>query len=203
MIGLVKHFAASLAICAALIPIPALSSLIAPTGKVQCAQGEYVVGLSGRTGAWIDAVGPICARQFGPQHARPLVGGAGGGLNQKSCHAGSAVSRWLVDYVKRGDADAAVADRVWVECVTLSPPHRSTSAVFLLEGQNNLSRGGRIEGQCARGDLATGLTVWTTLDGAYVTRIEMDCAPAPKESSIPTLKPTDPVSPNIRIPSRP
>jgi hypothetical protein len=100
-------------------------------------------------------------------------------LNQQSCHAGSAVSRWHIDYVKRGAAVAAVADRIWVECVTLAPPHAPTSAGVLLGGQNDLSRGGRKEGQCAKGDLATGITVWTTLDGAYVTGIDMDCARAP------------------------
>src|SRR5690348_14350611 len=92
MTELAKHFGlATLAIGIALVSAPALASLIAPT-RVQCAGDEYVVGLTGRTGYWIDAVGPICARWDErtfqsvrrPQSRRP-VGGGGGGMNQQSC----------------------------------------------------------------------------------------------------------------------
>ena len=175
--------AAALAIVAAIAPTPVGASLTAPT-IVQCGEREYVVGLNGRTGLWIDAAGPICARWDDrtllsvPGRPRRLVGGRGGGSNAQSCPAGSAISAWRAESIIQGDA--AFADRVSVQCRTLAPPHDVTAAAVLFGGQNQLRRGGQPRvGRCPEGELATGVSVWTNHDGRFVIDVAMRCGRAP------------------------
>jgi hypothetical protein len=176
--------AAILAVVAAIVAAPAISTLVAPT-EVQCGEREYVVGLNGRTGLWIDATGPICARwddrTFQPILGRPKrpVGGPGGRSNQQSCPAGSAINGWRVESIIEGDA--AFADGVSAQCQTLAPPHDVTAAAVRFGGQNTLRRaGGRPKvGRCPEGELATGISVWTSLDGRFVTDVSMRCGRAP------------------------
>jgi hypothetical protein len=179
--------AAALAIVIAIVPTPAGASLIAPT-NVQCGEREYVVGLSGRTGLWIDAAGPICARwddrtfQSVPGRLQRPVGGPGGGSTQQSCPAGSAISGWRVESIVQGDA--AFADRVSVQCQTLAPPHDVIASAVRFGGQNQLRRGrAPREGQCPAGELATGVSVWTSRDGRSVTDVAMRCGRAPSVAS--------------------
>ena len=176
--------AAALAIATALAPFPALPSLTAPT-QVQCGNGEFVVGLTGRTGSWIDAVGPICAgwndrnSQTIPGRPRRPVGGPGRGSNAQFCPAGSAMSALWVGWILQNDA--AFADVVAFTCHMLAPPHNPTSVAVRFAGQNNLRRGmGRPTViKCPEGQLATSISVWTSSDGRFVTDVSMRCGPAP------------------------
>ena len=175
--------AALIALAATLRPIPAHASLSAPQDAARCT-GEYVVGLTGRTGLWLDAVGPLCAgwdgRAFQPTPGRRSlgVGGKGGAPRQQTCPAGSAIAGWEVESVLQGDAD--FTDKLTVHCQTLAPPHNDTG-FFLMAGQNNLRRaaGGPRAGKCPANQLATSVSVWTSLDGAFVKNVDMRCAAAP------------------------
>lgn len=167
----------------ALIPRPALPSLTASI-IVQCNEGEYIVGLTGRTGAWIDAVGPVCYRwderslQPQPGHPKRPAGGPGGGINKQFCPGGTAVSGWRVDKVL---VDQAVyADRISVDCSTLAPPHDPARASVIFGGQNTLRHAAHPDvGKCPPGKLARGLSVWVNSDGRFVVDAKMDCADAP------------------------
>jgi hypothetical protein len=54
-----------------------------------------------------------------------------------------------------------------------------------MAGNNNLRRGagGPTVGKCPVNELVTSLSVWTTLDGAFVTDVSMRCASAPRTFS--------------------
>jgi hypothetical protein len=77
--------------------------------EVRCPAGEFLVGLYGRTGAWIDQVGPICARfsqpsyTAGEQTRAPARGGNGGGPNEQSCESDSAIRSAAIELVDSGD----------------------------------------------------------------------------------------------------
>lgn len=166
-----------------LMPRVAVASLTVST-TVQCGPGEYVVGLTGRTGAWIDAIGPVCTRwdnrtfQSVPGRAKRPVGGPGGGGNQQLCPAGSAIAAWQLEKIIADQA--AFVDRVTVQCQTLAPPRTPTEA-RVFGGQNNLprGRGGPAKGRCPTGQLATGVHAWVSDDGRFVTNVGMTCGPAP------------------------
>jgi hypothetical protein len=163
--------------------------LIGPQ-SLACRDGEYVVGLAGRTGSWIDAVAPVCARwdgrRFQPVSPRtgPLGGGRGGGPNQQSCPAGSAVAAWKVEAIRAGDQ--GFAEAVSAQCRTLAPPHALTPAGFRLAGTGGLPpvlRQPRQE-SCPSGQLATGVYAWGSLDGRFVTDVKMRCGAAPFVQSV-------------------
>jgi len=174
-----------LAMAAAFMAFPAAASLT--VGKdAACAKGQWVTGLTGKAGLWIDAVGPTCAgwndRSRLPTDGRAgrPVGGNGGGATTQGCPAGSAISAWEVAKVRQGDA--AFADRVTFQCSTLAPPQTVTEAAVSFGGSNNLPRGkGKPQkGRCPAGELATSLSVWTSSDGRFVTDVSMRCARAPR-----------------------
>jgi len=90
--------AALAALAALLLPFCARAALIAAQ-EAECGKGEYVVGLTGRVGLWIDAVGPRCAswdaRTYQAIAGRPrrVIGGTRGGENEQACAPGSAHQR--------------------------------------------------------------------------------------------------------------
>jgi hypothetical protein len=184
-----KHVAIGIIVLASIGSLPASASLIAPQTQ-DCPAGQYVVGLSGRTGWWIDAIVPVCAPwdgrllQAGSPHARLPVGGHGGGSNQQSCPAGSAVAAWKVEGVRAGDQ--AFAEAVSVQCRTLAPPHGLTPAGFRFAGGGNLPPVLRPPQQesCPAGQLATGVYAWVSLDGRFITDVKMRCGAAPFVQSV-------------------
>ncbi len=175
--------AIALGFVAATIAGRAAASLTVSTDS-DCGPHEYAVGVSGRTGLWIDAVGAVCARwdertfqTFPGRRPRP-VGGSGGGPVQKSCPAGSAISGWKVESVIQNDA--AFADRLTLECRMLAPPHDVTATGLVFGGSNQLRRGASPRvGRCPEGQLATGVSVWASSDGRFVTDAKMQCERAP------------------------
>lgn len=179
-----KHVAVWISVLASTWLLPASASLIGPQ-TLDCREGEYVVGLAGRTGSWIDAIAPVCARWdgrlFQPVSPRtgPSAGGRGGGPNPQSCPAGSAVAAWKVEAIRAGDQ--AFAEAVSVQCRTLAPPHDLTPAGFRLAGGGGLPPGLRLPQQesCPAGQLATGVYGWVSLDGRFVTDVKMRCGAAP------------------------
>lgn len=162
---------------------PASAALIAAK-RVECRTGEYVVGLAGRTGAWIDAIAPICARwddrsfQAASPRTAQFVGGPGGGSQQQSCPAGSAIAAWKVERIRGGNQGFAAA--VAVQCRTLAPPHDPAPPEVRLAGAGGQPIAQRPQQQnCPPGKLVTAIDVWVTLDERFVTDMTMQCGAAP------------------------
>ncbi len=89
------------ALLLALLATSAMAALAGMTPET-CAADEYLVGVSGRSGDWVDAIRPVCARwnpatrTAGLPRNGPTHGGRGGGEGVAVCPRGSAVSGWEV-----------------------------------------------------------------------------------------------------------
>lgn len=153
---------------------------IAPE-RVKCASGEVVVGLQGRRGSWIDAVGPICGRwdaaanNMALQRRYKIVGGPGGGAFDARCAAGSAISGLRTSSIIDGNAAFAVA--VDIECRSITAPFAPAGG-FRFGGDG----GGRPPGRgqpswerCEPGRFAVSIDVWTALSVPYVTQVSKRC----------------------------
>jgi hypothetical protein len=67
-------------------PEPVNAALTGPT-RVECGADSYVIGLEGRTGLWIDALAPVCAR-WDRSQLRAMQGRAMRALDQEFREAG-------------------------------------------------------------------------------------------------------------------
>ncbi len=94
----------ALAFIAGLGPTPAFAKTFAPYGargdasfSDSCPAGEYLVGLRGRSGAWIDQIQIVCRSltgNLGGPYYGPRRGGNGGGPSQAYCPGG-----YVINYV--------------------------------------------------------------------------------------------------------
>ena len=165
-------------------PVPLSASLVAAR-DVACNHDEFAVGLTGRRGSWLDAVGPICERWDSRagrttmiRRYRPIGGDGGGPLDQR-CPAGAAITGWRVSSII--DGDAAYAAAIDVECSMLAAPHAPAGG-FRFAGDG----GGRPPGRnrpnwerCPKDKLVNQVDVWTAIAAPYVTHVSMRCAYAP------------------------
>jgi hypothetical protein len=164
-------------------PVPASGQTAAK--RLECRTGEYVVGLAARTGAWIDAIAPICARwddrsfQVASPRTMQFAGGPGGGSQQQSCPAGSAVATWRVEQILSGYH--GFAEAVSMQCRMLAPPHDPTLPNVRLAGAGGLPAVAQPPQQqsCAPGKLVTAIDVWVTLDERFVEDLRMQCESGP------------------------
>jgi hypothetical protein len=78
--------------------------------ELLCGLGEAVVGLQGRSGDLVDAIGPVCANtvtwtdlSFFPEtHDGPVAGGGGGGPYRTMCPRGQLLVGWEVSFTIAG-----------------------------------------------------------------------------------------------------
>ena len=157
--------------------------------RVECPTGQFVVGLAGRTGLWIDAIAPICARwddrslQSDAPRMGPFTGGPGGGASQQSCPVGSAIAEWRVREILQNSQ--GFAQSIQVECRSLAPPHYNVSIPppsfrYGGSGTNLPSVLHEPDQQnCPSDELMTGMDVWSTLDERFVTHLSLRCGKAP------------------------
>ena len=164
---------------------PAMATLTAMTPEV-CAAGEYLIGVSGRSGDWIDAIRPVCAswnpatRTAGAPRNGPTHGGRGGGEGVAVCPRGSAVSGWEIRHVTRGDT--VFLQYVAPQCRTILPPREIVEIGRLQFGRGNPpmpSSGPTFHG-CGKRELAIGLSV--AVGENHVGGVDLKCRFVPNVS---------------------
>lgn len=107
----------------------AQTTIVGPIGAgnaslQQCQPDEFMVGINGRSGAYVDALGVVCMKRvdvykkwFGVERAFPAAGGTGGTPFARRCPAGMVVKRLLgraganIDQVRVVCEDPTVGDR--------------------------------------------------------------------------------------------
>ena len=169
----------------ALLSTPATASLTAMTPEV-CVAGEYLIGVSGRTGDWIDSIRPVCAswdpatRMAGVPRNGPSHGGRGGGEGVAICPRGSAVSGWEIRHVTRGDS--VFLQYVAPQCRTILPPRGIVEIGRLQFGRGNppMPSSGPTFHSCGNRELAIGFSV--AVGENYVSAVDLKCRVVPNAS---------------------
>ena len=139
-----------------------------------CPNGTYIIGISGRTGDWIDAIQPICARwnsgpeAFGPPVKGSTAGGSGGGPATLMCPAGMVVRGWEIAKVQAGDA--VVVKYVRPQCESVVRGGGSIPGRF--GGDGDAAPSDRMGYKCPEGQFANG--IYGT-SGAFVDRAGLWC----------------------------
>lgn len=94
-----------------------------------CPQGFYLVGLMGRTGAWVDRISPVCAPWLGAQHTfGPITTGQvhgssnGGQPVRRVCPIGAAIVRWETSYTRTGQSGIAFVASITATCLSIERP---------------------------------------------------------------------------------
>lgn len=90
--------------------------------QAMCPGKSKMIGIGGRTGAWIDAMYPLCgswdqaAQGFRMGANGPTTGGHGGGPAEVICPPRTAVGGWEIAQVRHGNATTVLYVRL--TCVT-------------------------------------------------------------------------------------
>ena len=136
----------------------------------RCSPGQYLVGLRGRAGAWIDQITIVCSANNGNGQLTgyvngPSRGGNGGGPDESLCKAGETI--YTVLPVLTGDG------RQVQELVGNCRAVGKKSGTFLRVGNVANSNQPRQRFSCGEGEAATGLT---GRYGKHVNAIGLICS---------------------------
>lgn len=173
--------------------------------RAECPKGSYLVGLAGRTGAWVDRIAPVCApwlrgsQTLGTPTMGQSFGMSGGGQEQQAlCTSGNtfAVQSWKITLLT---SDNHYVQFIQAYCTSLVP---SSAYGILVFGQkdpyaDNLALGPfgskPPEQTCPDGEVAVGFRVRA---GQFIDAIGMICGPVPARVGAPATK----VDPRIMMP---
>lgn len=173
--------------------------------RAECPKGSYLVGVAGRTGAWVDRITPVCApwlrgsQTLGTPTMGQSFGMSGGGQEQQAlCTGGNtfAVQSWKITLLT---SDNHYVQFIQAYCTSLVP---SSAYGILVFGQkdpyaDNLALGPfgskPPEQACPAGEAATGFRIRA---GQFVDAIGLICGPAPARLDAPARK----VDPRIMMP---
>ena len=167
--------------------------------RADCPTGSYLVGLSGRTGEWVDNIAPICApwlvakQVFGPPSVGPSHGASIGGQEHPAdcgVQAGNihVVQSWKIDILR---SDNHYVKHIMAHCLSLSPS--ASSRVFHFGTKDpydqNISFGPfgtkPPEQACPAKEAAVGIRGRA---GQFVDAIGLICGPLPLGPSAPVMK---------------
>jgi len=160
-----------------------------------CAPGQFLVGVSVRSGGWLIAIAPLCAtfrvneRVFDKWQRGPRHGGTAGSplLKDAACPRDRYLSGIQVAFTLSGDTGKIdVIDAIQITCTSLSVRIREKTTVCLQTGDgcggrtfSNFPGGFKIlppaVQDCGR-EAATGLHGRT---GAFVDAVGLICGPKP------------------------
>ena len=163
-----------------------------------CKKGEYVVGFTGRTGAWVDRIGVRCAPilpsgVMGKPHGTAAAGGGGGAPDTSECKAG------LLNAITfETTSEYRIIYDIFGEC--MDPRSGASFYRYITFGNrrdgSNVTRdlGDPYEQRCPTGMAATGLSLrW----GKDVNAIGLICdtlvVPQPTASELPPPPPEKPI----------
>jgi hypothetical protein len=181
----VAVFVTALVFGAALTRGPALAGFTSMT-DVTCGAGEYMVGVAGRSGDWINAIRPVCqswnptTSTAGPTRNGPMRGAPVGGEGVAICPRGSAVSGIEIRHVTQGET--VILQYVAPQCRTILPPRDIVEIGRLQFGQGGSpmpSSGPTFYG-CGPRELAIGISV--AVGEAHVAEVRPQCRFAPGPS---------------------
>ncbi len=174
-------------------PAPAIDLQVQGFGRggpfrAQCA-GGYMVGFTGRVGAWIDNIRPVCATWDGRQlvnrvpHAFQAGASQGGGPASVSCP--NFIGQ-IVLYDTKGDGPTDVMHHIDFQCFSPTSVDEGwrqygSKTKTELRDSSLLARGytGKYVSPCPRGEVAVGMH---GRHGSFVDALGLICEPMPRRS---------------------
>lgn len=180
--------------------------------RAECPKGSYLVGLAGRTGAWVDRIAPVCApwlrgsQAFGAPTIGQSFGMSGGGQErQVACIGGGnntrAIQSWWIHVLR---SDNHYVQFIQMYCDSVPTPLPSTNEGPRLDfgtypnDVEEMVTGGPFGSQppfqaCPAGEVAVGFRVRA---GQFLDAIGLICGPVPARVGAPATK----VDPRIMMP---
>ncbi|MBX3431292.1 MAG: hypothetical protein KF779_17025 [Hyphomonadaceae bacterium] len=173
---------------------------------MRCAQGDFLVGLRARSGDWVDAIAPLCARwderrqRFLAPGIGPVRGGNGGGLVEIRCNEISALKSLVVEHAPNRYRNVAL---IVPACASGRDPTRTTGRLGAAQFGTSIADRRDREAEpgigsttstfydadrmphCNGSDLAVGIFGGA---GNYVDRIGLICAPPPRTTAAATRR---------------
>lgn len=169
-----------------------------------CPRGTYLIGVAGRTGAWIDAIQPVCAawnssaQAFDPPIYGSAAGGSGGGPATLMCPAGMVIRGWEIARI--ADGNSRLVRYVRPQCETVSPEQRPSAQIpGRFGGTVAMDPADRMGYKCPDGQFANGIY---GASGAYVDNAGLKCEAQPAILGRPVPYPP-PVKSIGRVPVEP
>lgn len=180
---------------------------------------NFMIGVTGRTGDWVDAIMPICARYdpntktLGGVYTLNPHGGGGGSPNSATCAAGMVVKGLEVGTIDNGGQVLVKYVRLHCQYVPIGPegPRVLQAEFFGFENAPGQNYPAMLS--CPDFQAASGLS---GASGDYVDRVGLYCqgapvnlgspvpAPGPRAKDTITLGPGHgAATPNTRAPTRP
>ena len=141
-----------------------------------CPAGSFLTGLRARSGAWLDAVSPICGRWVGNKELAdidflPFNGGGGGTESYIHCQGPRGVIVGIQMFQADND-DGSIGNMV-VDCGDFKQPSQFWNKLPGSADYFGVSqRGPRVEKRCGWGLVAAGIY---GRSGAYVDRLGLLC----------------------------
>ena len=145
--------------------------------ELACPDGSFMTGVRARSGAWLDALSPVCSRwvrsseTLGEIDNQPFTGGGGGGESFIRCAGRRGV---IVGFqMKQADNSDASIGNLNVDCGDYKQPSEfwnklGGSADYLGES----ARGKGVERRCGWGLVAAGIY---GKSGAFIDRLGLLC----------------------------
>lgn len=178
--------------------------------RAECPKGSYLVGLAGRTGAWVDRIAPVCApwlrgsQAFGAPSVGPSVGmSMGGNERQKRCTdvgRSLAIQSWWIRLLR---SDDHYVQSLAMYCDSLPTPFPPTNWGPRLEfgtfslppDADEVVTTGPFPPQppfqtCPAGEIAVGIRVRA---GEFIDAIGLICGPRPQSFGAAATKPLGPL----------
>ncbi|MEO6798735.1 MAG: hypothetical protein ABI178_02175 [Rhodanobacter sp.] len=123
-----------------------------------CGRREVMTGIVGRTGAWLDAIAPLCAGyghgpRFDPPRRGPWTGGGGGGSASQECPSNAAVRGWEIGRVRH---NGFVVGYVRLICLSLDTGAETRNGQRF-GGQGFIADADVMTYRCPAGQVAVGV----------------------------------------------
>ncbi len=182
---------------------------------MRCAQGDYLVGVGGRSGAYLDAIAPLCAnwdmgkQAFLAPGLGPMKGGTGGGAGEYRCDNVSVIVGFIAE---QADNPQRTVGMLSVRCAKAVDPDKRTPGTTNLHQFGTSIADRRAAASepgvgtsvsvdydynamphCNKGDVAVGIF---GAAGTLVDRIGLICARAPRMVVIAKPVVTSKIDPN-------
>jgi hypothetical protein len=178
---------------------------------VGCTAGEYMIGFKGRTGLWIDRIGPVCApllpsMELGEKRYPATYGGKGGSPDEHTCGPDEVLQGIVAD---RMPDDAFNLHSVKLLCGSIKSSYQhwlgdidSGISGFGTGGNSQMYFPRVLMQDCPKGEWAWGIGIRY---GQYVNALGLMCRkpdpptaptpPKPEEAKIVPLPPAPPPVP--------